>query len=59
VGLRHIIFPLFEKVEGTRPPCPPPNFAHGDTDEANLKKRWSGTHSNYKVEWLKDPDLKG
>ena len=23
------------------------------------RKRWSGTHSNYKVEWLKDPDFKG
>jgi len=30
-----------------------------DTNEASLKKSWSGTYSNFKVEWLKDPNLQG
>jgi len=27
-GTWHIMSPPFEKVGGTRPPCPPPNCAH-------------------------------
>jgi len=30
-----------------------------DTNEASLRKSLSGTYSNFKVEWLKDPNLKG
>jgi len=30
-----------------------------DTNEASLRKKWSGTHSPYNAEWLKEPDLKG
>jgi len=29
-----------------------------DINEASPKKRLSGTHNNFKVEWLKDPDIK-
>jgi len=30
-----------------------------DAIEESQKKKMKGTHSSYKVEWLKDPDLKG
>jgi len=30
-----------------------------DNNEASQKKKLSGTHSNFKLEWLRDPDLKG
>jgi len=30
-----------------------------DTNEASPKKKISGKHSNFRVEWLRDPDLKG
>jgi len=30
-----------------------------DNNEASQKNKLSGAHSNFKVEWLRDPDLKG
>jgi len=29
----------------------------GDNNEKSLNEKLSGTHSNFKVEWLKDPGL--
>jgi len=33
--------------------------AERDTNEASPKKKLSGTHIYFKLEWFRDPDLKG
>jgi len=52
----HIISPQSEKSEGTRPACPPPNYAHGNGMRL-VWERWTSvfvtrSRASWRVIWV-------